>query len=427
MKQSRLILNFLTLILPLEAFAEVVSDDDLATPLTAIRDTLKVIKPRENIELLDVDTFAEMFTQGRISGQLRSAYIGDDHTIDIDNKHYATAVGGDIRYELGRLDGFNASIALYNTQDVPSLSGNGMAHNDELASASGTYTQVGEAYLNYKNDGLNIRAGRQTLNTPLADNDDIRIVQNSFEAYMAAYVRGDYTYTAGNIQSWQGFDAGLDKKWQKTGEQGTWLGGITCDSDTFDYNLWYYDITEMLQAGYADSSIYYDFYDDITLHLSVQYLHEAQLASSGYSADIYGGMIDFSLYGLGVTLAGNEGVAGNCKQSFSGFGGGTLYTSMDSTILDIVTADRNSQALTSALTYTTLFDLSFTYIYGEFTGKENTQHQKADIVEQNFELQYNFNDAFLVAMIYVICKDKIDPNNEETNFNRAQVTLSYNF
>ena len=56
---------------------------------------------------------------------------------------------------------------------------------------------MAEAYINYKYDTLNFRAGRQVLNTPLADSDDICMIQNTFEAYVATY-----NLWSGNLNSY---------------------------------------------------------------------------------------------------------------------------------------------------------------------------------------------------------------------------------
>ena len=78
--------------------------------------------------------------------------------------------------------------------------GNGAKYNNGLSSTQKKYTDVTELYINYKNSGLNIRVGRQIINTPLADSDDIRMVPNTFEAYIATYELNNFTFTTGNLQ-----------------------------------------------------------------------------------------------------------------------------------------------------------------------------------------------------------------------------------
>jgi hypothetical protein len=169
----------------------------------------------------------DMFKNAKVSGEIRTVYAGQNLEKAGEIDTYATAVGGHLKYETAELNGFSGAAALTTSHDMDFATGEGTKQNSDLSSSDGEYTVLSEAYLNYKNGDFNFRTGRQVIDTPLADSDDIRMVPNTFEAHIATYELSDFSFMAGNLQEWQGVDAGLDDDWVKTGEDGTWFGGAT--------------------------------------------------------------------------------------------------------------------------------------------------------------------------------------------------------
>ncbi len=378
-------------------------------------------------EISVVDNFKRMFIDGKASGQIRSVYAGykqkEINAID----RYATALGGMLKYELAEYKGFNAGVAFTTSQDIGAATGNRDKgkNNDELSSSTGHYTELTEAYINYNYKDLNLRAGRQILDTPLADSDDIRMIQNTFEAYVATYNYSGIEIMAGNIQKWQGVDAGLDDGWSKTGKHGTWFGGVSYSED-LEFNAWYYNVTNTTNAAYADVGYNYDINKDISIHGAIQYLNERELSKSGIEADIYGATAEVVVYGLGFNVAYNKSDKNRGKKSYSGTGGGTMFTSMDTMIIDEITEDRDATAVVGGMAYD-IGNLKLLYAYGDFKGKANSAGEKAHIVEQNIGFEYEVNEEFYVAAIYVIEEDKENFVKTDSDWNRMQVMVAYNF
>ncbi len=52
-----------------------------------------------------------------------------------------------------------------------------------LGSNGQSYSILGESYLKFQYGNSSIKAGRQIIDTPYADSDDIGMVPNSFEGY----------------------------------------------------------------------------------------------------------------------------------------------------------------------------------------------------------------------------------------------------
>ncbi len=393
----------------------------------------KAIDSFSQVQEKDVSTvskFKAMFSEGKVTGQLRMVAAGYDLKEIGESDNYAAAAGGMLKYELAELNGFNAGVAFTTSQDIDFITGdkNHAKHNPELSSSEGAYTELTEVYVNYKNSGLNIRLGRQLLDTPLADSDDIRMVPNTFEAYVASYDISDFTLMAGNIQSWQGADTGLDDGWVNTGDSGVSFGGVAY-SNILETSAWYYDISkegEATNALYLDLGVDYAFSDDLTLYASMQYLSEKEVDNSGVEADIYGVLVEGVAYGIGVNIAYNKSSAKDGKRSFSGIGGGTMYTSMDTMIIDEITQDRDADALVLGLVYS-LSDWNFLYAHGTFKGDANSAGVKAHIVEQDIGFEYSVNDEFVLAAIYVMQEDLENSVKGENDWNRAQLMVKYDF
>ena len=371
------------------------------------------------------DNFKHMFKDGKISGQIRTIYTGYEQKEANIANNYATALGGKLKYELAELYGFNAGVAFYTSHDIRFATGNDSRHNNELSSSEGSYTQAAEAYINYKYKDFNFRAGRQILDTPLADSDDIRMISNSFEAYVATYNYKGFEFMAGNIQSWQGFDAGLDTPWEKTGQKGTNFGGLSY-GNIWELNLWYYNITDVVNALYAEGGIEYAVNKEILLHLMCQYLDETEIANSGYAGSVYGAMAEVVLHGVSFGIAYDKFISTPSKMSFSGFGGGTLFTSMDTLILDDIADDRDAQAFVPSIGYITE-NFSILYAYGDFKGERNSFGKKIHIIEQDVSLEYNMHDEFVLACIYAVQDDKQNTLKTDHDWNRFQLMVNYNF
>ncbi len=374
------------------------------------------------------DDITQMFVNGKESGDLRFLYAGKSQKEIGAVNFYSSVVGGSLKYELAEYSGFSGSAEFVTAYDIPFASGDRSKEKNyaEVSSSNGYYTTLSQAYLNYKYDGLNLRVGRQVLETPLANNDDRMMIQNTFEAYMATYEINSFTLTAGNLQNYQGVDVGLDTGWSNpTGEDGTWFGGVTY-KDAIEANAWYYNISKLLNAVYIDMSMEYQLNDAIAVGAGVQYLNQRELENSGSEANIYGAVAGLSVYDLGFSVAYDKSIKVAGKASFSGFGGGCMYTSMDTMIIDVITEDRDADALLAGVSYA-VFDFTLSYNYGNFVGDKNSVGDKAHIIEQDIGGQYTFNENLLASVFYIISNDEESSIKTSYDWNRVQATVRYSF
>ena len=369
----------------------------------------------------------KMFDDAKVSGEVRSLYSAYNNDNDTDS--YASAVGTALKYELASLKGFNGAVAFRTSHTISSLSGEDDKYNDELSGEMKDYTKLTQLYLNYKYDDFNFRAGRQILETPLADSDDIRMMPNSFRACVATYDIDKISLTAGHIVNWQGADAGLEREWSKTGEDGVNFAGAVFESDTLSSNLWFYNIANFSDANnafYADVTGIINFGNSLELVLSAQYLKESELDNSKVEANIYGAMAEFSFKNLGMMIAYNSSSKEKGKHSFSGFGGGTLYTNMDTMILDEITEDRDAQAFVIGISYE-VEDFNLAYAYGSFQGDANTQGEKAEITEHDISVEYTPTEDLTLSATYILDENKESTTSTDFNNDNVRVFASYSF
>ncbi|QOY52431.1 OprD family outer membrane porin [Candidatus Sulfurimonas baltica] len=373
-------------------------------------------------EISVVDNLRRMVSDGKVSGQFKSMYAGYFREGDNPNE-YATAIGGMLKYELAEYNGFNAAAAFTTSQDLDFATGEDTKHNTELSSDTQEYTELTEAYINYRNGNLNLRAGLQVINTPLADSDNIRMVQNTFEAYIATYYVDNFEFFAGHLMKWQGVDAGLKHgEWVNVGSKGAYVSGITYTYDV-QINAWYYNFIDLTNAVYLDIAYTFDITKDFSIDTAAQYLNESEIGVSNAEAEIYGALAGFSVYNIGFELAYNISNKKVGKHSHSGNGGGTLFTSMDTMILDEIADDREARAILASVSREWNL-LNFLYAYGDFKGKENSLGEKAHIVEHNIGCEYEWKEDFFLGAIYVIQEDKEDSSND---WSRLQLMVAYNF
>ena len=393
--------------------------------LKSVRDIIQTGSKMPQKDITLVDGFRAMFHEGKVSGQLRSVYVQND--LETATNTYATAFGGLLKYETAKFNGVNLGFAMNYSEDISNISGdNGKGkRSDELSSSNEKYAQLSEAYIAYEGCVLDYKLGRQIVDTPLADSDDIRMIPNTFEGIVAQYPSDVFDVTLGFLNRWQGVDAGLDDEWVKTGEDGTTFIGVSYKG-VVQSSLWYYNISEQNNAIYADLAYTFEFSETSSLSASIQYLNETEISNSGIEANIFGALFEYTLKDLTFGFAYNTSAKEKGKSSFSGFGGGTLFTNMDTMILDEITQDREASSYVGGVSYA-LGDFSLLYAYGNFKGENDSLGDKEHIVEQDIGVEYNYNDELVAYIMYVASEDKLNSLSTDNDWNHLRVMVNYNF
>ncbi|MEA1916934.1 MAG: OprD family outer membrane porin [Campylobacterota bacterium] len=137
------------------------------------------------------DDLSSMFTDGKVSGQIREfsiirTYSYSDVAKD-DFTRKANAIGGHLKYETADFKALSLGAAFYTTNGFLLQSPKDDYRDVDptlLGKDNDSYTMLGEAYLKFKYENTSFKGGRQKIDTPLAGSDDTRMIPNLFEAYL---------------------------------------------------------------------------------------------------------------------------------------------------------------------------------------------------------------------------------------------------
>ncbi|NOQ30769.1 MAG: hypothetical protein GQ570_06570 [Helicobacteraceae bacterium] len=382
-------------------------------------------------ELHKITSGKDIFSQGVVSGQIRVGHIHTYSAVENSANSMSTAIGGQLKYETAIFNGVNLGVAMYTAQDISS--GEGNEFSNYLLSDKKNYAQLAEAYVNYKYESFNFKGGRQLIDTPLADSNDISMTPHTFEAYVASYEVNNFTFIGANIQKWQGVDT-IDangnwdgNSWAQTGENNrdTWMGAVTYENDIVDASGWYYNIGEMANAAYFEALSCIDI-KNVEIEYGIQYLNESELDNSNVKGTVIGAWGELIANDFGLNIAFNQAYSKDDKYIFGGFGGGPFFTNMN-----LMTADNLSDShgtatsIVTGVTYS--FDkLNFLAAYGDFRAEAGVS-AKAHVSELDVGFEYDFYENANLVFIYVIGDDKESNAKTEYDNSHIQLIINYNF
>ncbi len=140
----------------------------------------------------DSTSFLSAFQRGKINGQIRYFFMATDNQKGLSD-YYANAFGGRISYQTAKFKGFQLGI----TQSFDfNIASSDFSKKDSLTNASDRYevalfdvtdvsnkfnlTRLDELYISYSIKKLNIKLGRQNLNTPFLNTQDGRMMTTAF-------------------------------------------------------------------------------------------------------------------------------------------------------------------------------------------------------------------------------------------------------
>lgn len=353
-----------------------------------------------------------------VNGYLRGTY--HTHDIENDQQYQDDAVGGKLHFKSPSYEGLSVATSLYFTTKV---------FNDDdgkLIPLGGEYQKsyaiFGEAYLQGQFGKTLVKVGRQALNTPFADMDDIGMVPNTFEA--VTLVNSDIKDTeifVGQINKMSGVDAAvIDVFTPVNGTNNMQLFGVTYNGvEHLLFSAWYnrlkdaeVDGISYLEATYANS------FDDYGYGLGLQYANQSYLV--GEDVEVFGVKVDAGMNTLGLLFSAAYNKVNN-NSATSGFGGGPFFAGSQFLVID--NAGKNAVVRTVALEYdaTTLgvndLTLGVAKMYIETEDKRKAR-------EFDFVVSYQIDDSLALDMVYA---DLNGANVGVVNANHLHVYLNYNF
>jgi len=388
-----------------------------------------------NSQKSSTTTLADALSNGTVSGQIRAGYISINPKFVGDPTLNSTAIGGQLKYQSDKLYGLNFGVAFYISQSIDALtnSGDDGAINDELFGETGHYTLLAQAYVDYEYENFQLRIGRQLIDTPYAESDDIRMTPNTFEALIATYNYEDFTFWGGCFTRWQGPDAGSYEFEDLTedGDSVTLLATTYAD-DTIETSLWYYYAEHMAHIFYGDIASH-SMLGEFKFTGALQVASQSEIDDSGIDASLYGAKAEVEYAGVTLGLAYNRLRVDATKEYFCGFGGGVGFINMFEMTAGVFTAQQSASGYKATLRYD--FEvlgadgLSITYDYGHFKGD-----REYEASEHNLILAYAPSKRWDIELLYDsiddreknIAQDSLG-NQRDYSLDRVFARLNYNF
>lgn len=382
------------------------------------------------------NSLADAFKNGKVNGQIRAGYLHADPEIAGEPTSYATALGGQLKFETAKWYGFDIGAAFYTSHAINPWSGSKSdgEFNDELTSAAGYYDLLAEAYLDYNYENFKVRGGRQLIDTPYADSDDIRMTPNTFEGVLATYAYDEFTFIGAYLTRWQGPDAGVYKFVDLLEDgDGVAMLAATYEKEDLEAGLWYYHADKTANVFYGDATYSYKLGDEATLKGSLQLGDQSEIDNSGIDGMIYGAMAELDYAGLTLSIAYDRLKVDEDKEYFGGFGGGVGFVNMFEMTAGVFTFHQSAKGWKAAIGYDFsqmgIEGLSIEYDYGNFKG--DIEHE-AD--EHNLMIVYAPSDTWDLELVYDRIEDaNMDIGEDEFgdpvdySLDRVLVRANYNF
>jgi len=361
-------------------------------------------------------------SQGKVSGQARLGYITHDPDVSGANTTTAAAIGGFIKYETAEWNRLKLAIAPYFSEKIGPLSGDedqSKLNGDFFDSNNDSYAYLGEAYIQYSWSQGSLAWGRQQLDNPFVNTDDIRISPNTFDAVWVNYSPiEDLSIEGGFIQHWAGVDSGGSQdKFKDASNDGVQAIGANYKIiENFAVQAWLYNFDKSFDLLYADAVFGLNDFE-----ISAQIASFSEDSASNIDGSVLGVSLSYTLDKFVFSAAINEASNDTGKSVDNGLGGGNFFTSMDETT---IAGMNDASAYTLGIEYA--FNERFTLagVYGHF---EDGTKASSDIDELNAILTYSFNDKMDAELVHTIVDNDASPTDASTNFSRQLLRVNYNF
>ena len=342
-----------------------------------------------------------------LNGYMRLGYQRNNNNQDL-------ALGGKLHIETNTWNNLSAGASFYTTNSIKKHEGTGVAFFD---ANNNSYTILGEAYVQGTWDNTTIKMGRQEINTPFADTDDVGMVPNTFESIVLINTDiANTTLFLAQLQRWSGVDSDNPDTFTKlNNNNGVQVLGIHYEGFTnTTLSGWYYHIQDTVKVGYLEAN--YEVQNDtFSYALGAQY--SLQDYDDNTKSTIYGLTASFGLKNSGITASiAYNNIDGKAADNF--FGGGPYFTNAEHHTLS--EAGKEGESVLYGLEW----DVSSISIDGlilsaNFDTHTNTTY--GDTKEYDIVVSYDYSDILNFTAIYS------DIDDERDAFTNLRVFVNYSF
>ncbi len=433
---NKRLIGSLFLIISINTFAETLSES-----LENITAKFEISTTQEDIQQpIAIQSVRSILSEydplEHTGGQLRAGYI--NFTEDASPHKWASALAGHFHFNTQRWNGLMLGAEAYTVLNL----GNNQKYfnlNSDFFDVDGkSFILLSQAYLDGKWGNTEIKFGRQSLDTPHADSDDIRMIPNYFEVYRVTNTDvDDLTLSAGFINRMAGWENGVDSsefvKIDETLGADQKTDGIYYTSASYEgikdlsLSLWYYNYNDIAHVIYAEAGYSHELSKNISLILGLQYdgSQETGAALLGkQDAQTYGINLETNFTDIGVTvLAAYNQDNGDTGAMGLSLGGGPFFTSMEDQTLDTLGTAGSAWIIGAGYDFEKLGvdNLTFGVAYGSFKADDSSYYQSEEI---DAVLEYNLNDKITVSAAYASVDFKV---NGMVNYDQFRVIANYNF
>lgn len=367
-------------------------------------------------------SFADAINNATTSGQFRLAHIAVSPDVAGENTTTGSAFGGQIKFETAIWNRLQFAIAPYFAEKLDSLSGDPAKNqfNADFFNANGeSYAYLGEAYVNYAFNKGSLRLGRQKLDNPFINIDEIHLLPNTFNAaWLNMALSDSLTLDAGVVTQWAGFDSGPSiEQFKKASNDGVTALGLHYKMNAHHtLQGWYYDFNDQYRQYYADAA-----YENGNFSAGLQYSQFNEVKASGTDGTVFGlsARYVWGPVALGVFL--NRGANDAGKSASLGLGGGNYYTSMAEMTLGGLT---NAVARVVSVDFAASEKLTVSLARGQFSDENKAT---TDTSETDLTVAYSASDKLNFEFIHTVVANSSVPTDSASNFSRQLVRLSYDF
>lgn len=277
----------------------------------------------------NVSTFSDAFSCGKVSGSLRSLYYTTHNAYFAKGFNQDTiSYGGFVKYETAPLYGFNVGVS--------GLFLRGINHPPEervISDIGENQTNIGEAYLNWRNGDFRITGGNQRLDLPFVGDYDWRITPILYQALDMQYGSGDDFLRATKIWRYKGWGSDQVKRTTAYTEvdektDGMWaIGGgrhMMWDDKKLTGQMWYESYDDFSNIFYTEGHIQWQqamFTPDIALQY-IRGTSEGKALAGEVNSSSYGAQLSLSLTPSLSWVSGYDHIA----SSGNSYGYGSLVT-----------------------------------------------------------------------------------------------------
>jgi len=360
-------------------------------------------------------------------GYLRAGYMHS--ALGAPEKLSTNAVGA----ELGCSVAVNASVILHLGGFTSIDTGLNHSHKDDmhgdfLNEDKGSYLMLGEAYIDLSYDNIAVRLGRQRLDTPHMDSDDLRIVPNLFEAYMVDFKLADNLHSGvGFVGNMSGWENGADQSHFEGvgdvlgGDGGkSWLAWMSHEGELLDSQIWYYRIPDHAQIIYVDMIHGAQLTNNISYEFGLQFDWGEDIGDNrmgNVESKTWGLSAELSYLQLTTTLSYNRNNSN--EAALASLGGGAFFTSMEDQTLDAVEGER-AEALVLGLEYAANESFIFGVAVGQFSARNKSDY---DVEEIDLYFNYNWQENVSLEVVYA----QVNDTNLSGEDHQLRTILTYRY